>query len=37
MGNKQEFIDKFLGKSKCFMGTQEQVIICSDGKINIHP
>ncbi len=34
-GTKQEFIDKFLGKSKCFLGTSGQQIICSDGILQI--
>ena len=34
-GTKQEFIDKFLGKSSCFSGTNGQAIQCADGGIVI--
>lgn len=34
-GTKQDFIDRFLGKSLCFYGTTGQVITCSDGNIEI--
>lgn len=34
-GTKQEFIDKFLGKSCCCSGTSGQVIQCADGDIII--
>jgi len=34
-GTKQDFIDKFLGKSKCFARTRGQVINCTDGEIEI--
>lgn len=34
-GTKQEFIDKFLGKSLCFAGTYGQIVKCSDGDIEI--
>ena len=32
-GTKSEFIEKFLGKSKCFLGANGQELICSDGTI----
>ena len=35
-GTKQEFISKFLGKSKCFLRShKQQTITCSDGEIVI--
>jgi hypothetical protein len=35
-GTKDEFIRKFLGKSKCFMGSNySHVIICADGELRI--
>ena len=34
-GTKQEFIDKFLGKSNCFLRTRGQRLICADGEIEI--
>ena len=34
-GTKQEFLNLILGKSKCFVGTRTQTVICSDGEITI--
>ena len=35
-GSKQEFINKFLGKSKCFMrSNRQQSMTCSDGVLEI--
>ena len=35
-GTKDEFIRKFLGKSKCFMRSNySHVIICADGELRI--
>lgn len=35
-GTKQEFIGKFLGKSKCFLrSNKSQTVICSDGELVI--
>ena len=35
-GSKQEFINKFLGKSKCFMrSNRKQTICCTDGVLEI--
>ena len=34
-GTKQEFIDKFFGKSCCFLGTNGQILKCSDGDLEI--
>ena len=34
-GTKQEFIDTFLGKTKCFYKTLGQTIFCTDGNIEI--
>ena len=35
LGTKQEFIDKFLGKSKCFAKTKGQQVVCNNGIIEI--
>ncbi len=35
MGTKEEFIGKFLGKSKCFLRSKSQVVKCSDGDLVI--
>ena len=34
-GTKQDFIERFLGKSLCFKGTNGQFVTCSDGIIEI--
>ena len=34
-GTKQDFIERFLGKSLCFKGTAGQIVICLDGDIVI--
>ena len=36
-GTKEEFIAKFLGKTKCFQGThRQQKIICTNGELEIN-